>query len=432
MHIEVPQIDLRAALSAGPIDLGKSLSLFAWVGIAIGVVVFFTCLFTEYPNELLWGSYFVNLLFWMGIAVGSVMTAVIFQIVRALWAVPIRRVGEANIAFLPWAYVLLLCTYFGKEHLYPWATSPMPGREWWMQPNFVYARFAIIFLLFFYLLYRFVKCSVRSDVGIVREYGADKSFWTGTIYKSLVSGWRGEDEEVLAAQQTMSFMAPIVVVCYAVTWTLFATEMINSMDTIWFSNMFGGFEFLQNIYTGWAMIAVLSIYIAGKHVEFGNHLRSRQLWDLGMLMFGFCMLYGYTFFSQFLPQWYGNMPEETQWLILRTREEPWKTVGYITLVCAFIIPFVTLLSRDLKRNPKTLTIVCCIIFIGVWLTKYMLIMPQVSPNHVPLSFVDISLFLGFCGLYVLSVSSFLKSFPFMTVSHPQARGDVKSLSLIHI
>jgi hypothetical protein len=426
MHIEVPNIDLQAALNAQPIDIGKTVRSLGIIFTIIGVVVFFAAFFSDYPDKLLWGTYFVSLLFWMGLAVGGVMTAAIFQIVRALWAVPIRRLGEAHISFLPWAFLLWAATYFGKEHLYPWATTPMPGREWWMQPNFVYLRFAVLFALFFWMLISFTRKSLRSDVGVAREHADDQDLWKGGTYKNLTANWRGSEEEVLDAQRKMSFRAPILVACYAVLWTLFATELIVGMDTVWFSNMFGGFEFLANIYTAWAMIAILSYLIASRHSEFGKNLKHRQLWDLGMLTFGFCMLWGYTFFSQFLPQWYGNMPEETQWLILRTRELPWKGLGYVTFACAFVVPFILLLSRDVKKNPVTFSLVGIIIFIGVWLTKYMTVMPQLSPDSIPFGFVDIGIFLGFLGIYMLAMHKFLKTYPFMTFSHPQARGDVKS------
>ncbi|MCB0331688.1 MAG: hypothetical protein KDD70_18580 [Bdellovibrionales bacterium] len=425
MHIEVPNIDLQAALNAKPINMGEAVRSIALLFVSIGVVVFFWALFSSYPDKLLWGTYFVSLLFWMGLSVGMVMTTAIFQIVRALWAVPIRRVAEAHISFLPWAFALWAMTYFGKEHLYPWANAPMPGREYWMEPNFVYLRFGILFFGFFALLRYFTRLSLRSDVGVAREHAEDKDRWQGLVYKYLTKDWKGEPE-IRSLQVRMSYLAPVLVVCYAVLWTLFATEMICGMDTIWFSNMFGGFEFLANIYTAWAMLAVLSCYIAGRHTEFGRNLKHRQLWDLGMLTFGFCMLFGYTFFSQFLPQWYGNMPEETQWMMLRTRELPWKSLGYVCFACAFILPFVLLLSRDIKRNPRTFTVVACIIFLGIWLEKYMVVMPQLSPDAIPFGFVDIGIFLGFFGLYLLSISKFLRTYPFMTFSHPQARGDVKS------
>jgi len=425
MHVEPLKIDIQESVDAGSFPCSAGLNKLFIFLIVVGVVSFLWASLSSYPADLLWGSYFVNILFWMGLGVGALMTTTIFQIVRATWAVPIRRIAEAHIAFVPWAFGLFFLTYFGKEHLYPWANFPMPGREWWMQPDFVYARFLILFFLFTYLLYRFTRHSLRSDIGFVREKASDSNKWRGSLYHSLSKNWGGE-QETLQAQKRMSVLAPIVVACYALLWTLFSTELFMSMDTIWYSNMFGGFQFLGNIYMGWAAIAVWSIYLAGKSTVFSKILSRRQLWDLGMLMLGFCMLWGYTFFAQFLVQWYGNLPEDTQFLIVRMREFPWKPLAYVTFSCAFVIPFILLLSEDIKKTPKALIGVCCIIFLGVWLEKFMLVMPQLRPETIPFSLVDIGLFLGMAGVYGLCIQGFLNKFPIITVSHPQTSNDTKS------
>jgi len=144
-------IDIEAASKADPITPGQKLTLSMWICVGIGCVTFIYGLVAA-PPKLLWGVYFVNVVFWMGLAVGCVMTAVIFQIVRARWSPPVRRIAEANVSFLPWAYLLLMATYFGKDHLYPWGTEPMPGREAWMQPWFVYLRFAVLLAILFFVI----------------------------------------------------------------------------------------------------------------------------------------------------------------------------------------------------------------------------------------------------------------------------------------
>src|SRR5690606_34019969 len=103
----------------------------------------------KFDPAYVWGVYYTNLIFWMGLSLGGVIIACIIQIVRAKWAPPIRRIAEANIAFLPWAFFLFLGSFAGKEVLFPWGRAPMPGREWWMEPHFVYARFIVLFLLLF-------------------------------------------------------------------------------------------------------------------------------------------------------------------------------------------------------------------------------------------------------------------------------------------
>ena len=148
--------------------------------------------------------------------------------------------------------------------------------------------------------------------------------------------------------------------------------------------------------------------------------------------FGFTMLWGYLFFSQFLPQWYGNLPEETQWLFLRTREYPWKGLSWLTFSCAFVFPFIVLISEDVKRVGKTVVPVTLIILLGVWLERYVTVMPQLSPTAIPLvtaasgsGVMELGIFLGFMGIYVLSVLGFWSRYPMVPVAHPLTHGSDK-------
>ncbi len=421
MHTEPLNIDVQKVIDAGPLHPKLSLQRICRVLALVGFTVLIVGMIIGNPQHV-WGVYYVNTLYWMGLAAGAVMTTVIMQIVRAKWSPPVRRLAEANIAYLPWAFFFLLFSFLGKEVLFPWARGEMPGREWWMEPGFAYTRNVLSFLLLYLLMLRFVSWSLRGDIGVARDKASTKDHWRGWIYAKLSKDWKGAEEEVIPLQRKMSYLAPVIVVVYALVYTFFTTEMVVGMDTIWFSNMFGGFQFLGNIFMGWAFTALLAIYCAKNYPAYDKTLQRRQTWDLGMLMLGFSMLWAYTFFAQFLPQWYSNMPEETQWLIQRTRIAPWKHVGWLTFTCCFIIPFVMLLSEDIKKNPKTLSIVAVIAMIGLWLEKYVIVMPQLFPNSVPLALFDVIVTLGFAGLYGLCILSFLKRYPFIPVSHPLTFG----------
>src|SRR2546428_13032968 len=58
-------------------------------------------------------------------------------------------------------------------------------------------------------------------------------------------------------------------------------------------------------------------------------------------------------FSQYMLIWAGNLPEELQWIVVRSRGV-WRPVGILILVGHFVVPFFLLLSRDLKRSPPAL------------------------------------------------------------------------------
>jgi len=420
-------IDFNQALDAERFEQKSGFRNLLWLLLTIGATVFFwTLLASDYPAKLVWGAYYVNTIFFMGLAAGSCIIPAILQIVRAKWAPPVWRLAEANVSFLPYAWILLICTWFGKEELFPWGTKPMPGREWWMQPGFVYTRFSLLFLLLFCLMWRFVKKSLREDIGLLREKKGTTGKWAGWLYQGMTRNWKGYDKEVIPTQVSLSCSAPVLIFVYVLTYTLFVTEMVQGMDTSWNSNLFGAFTFVGNVYIGWAALAIASILVARRHKFMDKTLGTQQLWDMGKLTFGFCMLWGYMFFSQFLPQWYGNLPEETQWLILRTREYPWKSLGYVTFAMAFIIPFILLVSEDLKKSPRALMMACFVVLCGVYLEKYMVVMPQLSPKTLTLSgqdlMIQVPIFLGFLSAYLLSIGTFLKSFPIMPVGHPLLRG----------
>lgn len=420
-HVDVVPVNIDKVIEAGPIEVSGSTKTKLWIMIMIGVIVFSAGLLFGDAGET-WGAFYVNAVWFQGLALGGVMTTVIMQIVRAKWGAPVRRLAEANVAYLPVAFVVFLTTYFGREYLFYWGRHPMPGREFWMSPGFVYLRFSVLFFVLFYVMTRFVFMSLRGDVGLAHDRAKDKSKWERPIHRYLLGGWKGAEREVIPLQRKMSVNAPVVAMCYIVVVSLFAFEMIMGMNPIWFSNLFGAFIFVSQIYIGWAGLALMTMYFAKKNKAFGEQIHTQQYWDMGKLNFGFCMLWGYMFWSQFLTQWYGNLPEETQWLILRTREFPWKGLAWIAFPMAFVIPFVTLLSRDLKKTPKTYAVVCLTLMTGVWLDRYLIIMPEVSPHHIPFGITEIGIFVGFLGAYLLCIRTFLSKYPFLQVSHPLTHG----------
>jgi hypothetical protein len=387
----------------------------------VGVFVFsYGLLFGDAGHA--WGAFYVNAVYFQGLALGGVMTTVIMQIVRATWGAPIRRIAEANVAYLPVAFCVFLTTYFGREYLFYWGRHPMPGREMWMQPGFVYARFAVLFFVLYLLMARFVGMSLRGDVGLARDRSSDDSKWNLPVHRFLTGGWKGAEREVIPLQRKMSENAPVVVFFYVVVTSLFAFEMIMGQNPTWYSNLFGAFVFVSQIYIAWACLALMSMFFSKRKSTLGELITSQQFWDLGKLNLGFCMLWGYMFWSQFLTQWYGNLPEETQWLILRTREFPWKGLAWIVFPMCFIIPFVSLLSRDVKKNRATYAVVCLVLMTGVWLDRYLIIMPEISPKAIPFNLTEIGIFVGFLGAYLLCIRSFLSKYPVVPVSHPLTHG----------
>ncbi|MEI6517152.1 MAG: hypothetical protein WCN89_00520, partial [bacterium] len=116
-HVHTVPVSIEKVVDAGPISIKTKTYLYLWAMIYLGVVVFsYNLMFGDAATT--WGAFYVNAVYFQGLALGGVMTTVIMQIVRAKWGAPVRRIAEANVAYLPVAFVMFLITYFGREYIF--------------------------------------------------------------------------------------------------------------------------------------------------------------------------------------------------------------------------------------------------------------------------------------------------------------------------
>jgi hypothetical protein len=125
------------------------------------------------------------------------------------------------------------------------------------------------------------------------------------------------------------------------------------------------------------------------------------------------MVWGDFFYVQLLVIWYGNIPEETAYVIERTVTPPWHALAWFVFFICFIIPFLILLNKNVKTKPRFMSVLCAIVIMGIFLEHFLLIAPAMNPHvsALPLGLTDGLVFLGFLGLMALSVIFFLNLFP---------------------
>ena len=99
---------------------------------------------------------------------------------------------------------------------------------------------------------------------------------------------------------------------------------------------------------------------------------------------------------QFLVIWYGNLPEETRYVILRVKLTPWEPVAWMVLGMIFAIPFVLLLSRKIKMKPLPMMILSGIILAGMWLERFILVAPSIWKGEgIPMGLLEVLITAGF-------------------------------------
>src|SRR5512147_1833454 len=77
----------------------------------LGAVVFLVLAMKADPNRA-WRVYHLNWLYWTGLAQAGVIFGAVTTVAKGRWAVPLRRMAEASVAFLPVAFLLFLLSWF--------------------------------------------------------------------------------------------------------------------------------------------------------------------------------------------------------------------------------------------------------------------------------------------------------------------------------
>lgn len=357
-----------------------------------------------------WQAYLVNFLFWSGIGQAGLVFAGIQEMTGAKWGRPIRRIAEGMAAFLPISFVLFPALFSGRTIIFPWIQNPIPQKQAWLNVPFLFMRDAAALLLLGGLSLIFLYFTLRPDAEAAEELGPR---WALPLYATLRMGWRGRAAELDRRRQVLAVLSPILAIGYCLGLTLIAFDLVMSLDPSWSSTLFGAYFFIGNLYVGLACLALLAT-AARRLLRLEHLITPAQFHDLGKLLFAFCMITGDFFWSQFLVIWYGNLPEETGFILLRARQLPWMPISWTVLLVSFLGAFLVLLSRRLKEHPAGLSAVAAAILLGMWLERFLLVVPSLwRGSSLPLGLPELLITGGFAALFLLALLAFGRAFPLL-------------------
>ena len=378
--------------SAFPKTRPAPFSLGLWALVGLGLTTFLIGVAGEHAQRA-WQAYLVNWLFWSGLALSGLTFSAILWVTKAEWAGPLQPLAEALAAFLPISFFLLLVLFLGSEHLFSWIHDPVPAKQAWLNTPFLMLRALLGCLLLYGCGFALLRASLRARGTPPRVLALF------VARKNMANGAR--------RQWRLATLASVFILLYALVFSLLAFDLVMSLEPHWISTLFGAYFCIGNLYAGLSLLAILAVLMRAP-VLFSVERRH----DLGKLIFGFCVLWTYLFWCQYLPIWYGNLPEETGFLAVRLFDEPWSAVSCVVLLLNFLLPFPILLLQSVKRAPATLACVSALILVGMWLERYILVVPSIwQEDWLPFGWVELGVLLGFFALFTLAFRAWVRIFP---------------------
>ncbi len=334
-----------------------------------------------------WQAFLVNLLFFMGIAQGGVIVSSAFYLTQARWGGPgVYRLAESFYLFIPAGFILFWVLFFGRAQLWPWVTKPVARNPVWLNTPFFFAREGFALLLLTLLSMWFVRISRREDV----------------------RRWALSNEDINLPPAAIRRLAPVLALTYAAVFSLVAFDLVMSLVPQWKSTLFGAYFFAGAFWSAIATMAFIASVLRGRLGPGNLFTRSTVMHDLGKMVFAFSVFWVYLLFAQYIVIWYADIPAETFFLVVRgaiiggaTGYTPWMPLTWSVFALVFVIPFCVLMSARAKRTPAILGAVALAGFAGMWLERYVLVVPSLSPHEVPFDWIELLVTLGFLGLFGL-------------------------------
>lgn len=311
-----------------------------------------------YRPAIMFRSYLVAFNFWLGIPLGCLVILMLHQLTGGAWGDALRPLLEAASGTLPLAALFFLPLLLGLGQLYPWASASQAAHDphlvsqrLYLNTPFFIARAAVYFACWIVLAHFFHRWS------------------------RLQNG----DPNSPAARRMRNCSGPGLVL-YALTITFASIDWLMSLYAHWYSTIFPVIFGLGQILAAFAFaVAVLGLSDARSG---GDVAVSRDTFqNLGSLLLAFVMLWAYAAFSQFLLIWSGNLPEEIEWYRPRL-EGGWQWIALLLIICQFALPFLLLLSRDIKRDPRLLAGVALTVLAVHFVDLLWQILPAFPPDDV--------------------------------------------------
>jgi len=322
--------------------------------------------------DRVWANLLVASYYLVTLGLGGALFIALTNVCGAGWSAAFRRVPEAMTGVLPLAGLILLAVLAVRLPQYEWHhhgegdAGTFWFKELWLERQF----FAVRGVAFVLLWIAFAKILVGSS--------------------------RRQDARLETSKPINVGTSPLFLAIFAITISLAGIDWIMALEPMWFSTMWGVYQFSGLIMGALAAIIVACVTLR-RLGPLDGVFRTEHLHDLGKLLIGFSCFWMYIWFSQYMLIWYSNIPEETSYFIGRTHG-PWGPVVIGSIVLNWIIPFFVLLPRPCKRSEGMMLRVAAVVLIGRWVDLYVMVFPPVTGEPPAFGVPEVAAIAALCGL----------------------------------
>lgn len=351
-----------------------ALSLWLGLGAGVGIIL---CAIGAFLQPLQFSySWLFGFIFFFTLCCGCLFWTLAHHATDAEWSVVVRRQME-NIALLLIALAVFAIPILLLRHqLFEWMNIP-PGHDSGLDSKRQYLNwpfFLLRWVLYFVLLGGVAFFLRRFSVAQDRDGSPSCTVW-------------------------MRKIAFVGLPIFALSLTFAGVDWLMGLNFRWFSTMWGPYLFAGA--AGASMSLLVLVVTALRRAGYLQVITLEHYHIMGKWMLAFCVFWAYIGFSQYMLYWYANIPEETQYYLVRNTES-WWPLSLLLVFGRFFAPFAILLMRSVKKKPEQLCMVAGWLLLMQLLDMYIIVLPSLHGTGVRVSIWDL-----LCPLTIGSSLAFL-------------------------
>src|SRR4030042_1956506 len=382
--------------------------IFLWSFFAFGWQYEWGLGVTGMGHPMSWTLYLVNFVFFIGISHAGTLISAILRITHAGWRTPITRAAEVVTVFALLAGPTNILFDLGRSIRFYWVATHAQFKSPLLWDFTCIMTYFVTCVLFLYVL-------MIPDIALLRDHFPRRRWF----YKLLSLGWTGTERQERILKKASTFLC-IAVIPIAVSVHT-GVSWVFGMQTqpMWHSTIFGPYFVVGAIYSGIAAI-ILVAAILRKVYPLEEYFKPIHFNNMGLLLLTMALLWFYYTFAEYLTTLYGGGTNELEvfWAKLTGKYSP---MFWLMVLFCFIIPFPLLALRKTRTILGT-QIASGSVLIGMWLERYLIIIPALSQPRLPYergfympSWVEWSMMAGLCAGFTLAILLFSKFFPDISI-----------------
>jgi len=332
-------------------------------------------------RPVFWGFYITNFVFWIGLSHAGTLISAILRLANATWRRPVTRCAEVITVFALSIGATFPIIHLGRPWLAFWL-APYPS-ERGISPNFRSPLLWDFFAINTYLTgsVTFLLLPMIPDFALIRDRS---SGWKKKIYTVLALGWIGTPRQWHRLEKAMQIMAVAIIPVAVSVHSIVSWDFAMAPVPMWHSTIFAPYFVAGAIFSGIAAL-ILAMALLRKFLHLEEYLLPIHFENLGKLLLVMSLLWVYFVFAERLTSWYGNESSEMAvfWMTQRGSFSP---LFWTMVTCNFLIPFPLLAIKKFRTITGT-AIASFTVVIGMWLERFLIIVPSLSRKYLPYAWV---------------------------------------------